>query len=1402
MKYPEYRLSMEAALPSSVQRWLGQQLELRGIDSLIYTRYIISLLQQESENLDGYDSELDMFFTTKHEIKRWKEKKVEKKKTVISEEEKKKKAAIECLTAVSDEKCGIEKLVEELCIRLKDTESQVSVSPFVNIQSSSSSYESSEDSGPEFQNPAQRYFAAFPDLHGNKSSTSFSPSISTKSCVWRKNPFVKPCSGEKESENATALPDENPPLQKTTRSQKQPTTRANIKKKDGLYEKQRPSKSYQTKPSKNKREKDRLKRRPRKDERLQSWPPDTKTSEFDLPDSGTADFDPVFAPDNFENYLYQKETPKRENEELCTKVESILKGMLLPAPCKAYKELEDVDEGEPKEQLERTNKILSPNSQPSISREDSVSPEHQEQDIWYTQPIDIIFQSQEESSIPTKPRLYKRTSHPDSLTESGKDDSASTSSSPFCSRKRNDSTASDVDDDDIWAGSVLIPAWLTDELSIDHDEILPGTVAFSSSLKSSSPDEDLLSVSNKSIKSVEKRITDEKEIASDIWAVSVSGSYQTDSASEGKVWSINDDFEEYFTPTPTPTQDLLLLSQQKSNEKSQNLYWFTPTAPVSLIDMDYLSNLMSLNMDSQCSTNSLVDRTPCLSSLWQSRVLFDISLYNTEHFDPELDCLETSKSIWQFDTEYLGDKLAKLWNVNMQKRHKGPVWGPDIDKDGHIWLGESTYVTKDGHVNNCTIDEVMQQKCIQDFENTLIPEIFIEIFNEDNLDDDVFEDSETRNLKPNFDRSFSMNNVPSLWSSNTEKGSNPELSKSFELVPSETSAFDDVPRKLYHVSSEPNLAKHRREKDSVQSSPQEHLYFSPKTHFRPITPAYAPELCAKSKQQICNDLFGGITSSKTPYQQYVPYPTSDEESFVPKFKVKNYDKYIQTGDGEEVRDTTTSPAENQILEEELSTPENITIGMIEDIVNDTDAMDDYLIRIYEDLDAANNDSAYETDYGISTTEAEQEKGNNKCCSHTHATSNSQPEKYLGNENEKANLGNGDEKFKYGITSLNANYPHFQDWPEIFYTYQNLMNSDDLSNDQAEKQLAKSWHESSFYDQEVWPRIVEYDDVSYVLDREDSRGLDSHDIWTYDPDGQDIYLMDKYKNIWSTGQESSEADFKDGDMFEQEFLSVDRLFSEDQISAEKRDEELNLNEHLFEINDSQNRQFIDGRVNPVLERNVEAEQGLPQESFFSVKLVNKDKVRKQSVKDNGKMNEAKNGNSYGTYDLIPMPDEALFSAELEKEWTSPEMQQLLSQHKHSRFQRKPCSFFLEGNCRRADCKFAHDISNITCRFWEEGGCFKGPLCPFLHGYRSEPVQSEEASSKPPTVVAAGSKDKFELQSDEFPELNSVKACVNTKRAKSGRSQNSNSCTSKKDKSKRGSNSRRSSNKENLPDTKKD
>lgn len=39
-------------------------------------------------------------------------------------------------------------------------------------------------------------------------------------------------------------------------------------------------------------------------------------------------------------------------------------------------------------------------------------------------------------------------------------------------------------------------------------------------------------------------------------------------------------------------------------------------------------------------------------------------------------------------------------------------------------------------------------------------------------------------------------------------------------------------------------------------------------------------------------------------------------------------------------------------------------------------------------------------------------------------------------------------------------------------------------------------------------------------------------------------------------------------------------------------------------------------------------------------------------------------------------------------------------------RRPCSFFVEGECRRPDCKFSHDLGSITCRFWIESSCFKG------------------------------------------------------------------------------------------------
>ena len=46
MKYPQV-----VSMPAAVQDWLDEQLEARGIDAVVYTHYILSLLQRDSLDL-------------------------------------------------------------------------------------------------------------------------------------------------------------------------------------------------------------------------------------------------------------------------------------------------------------------------------------------------------------------------------------------------------------------------------------------------------------------------------------------------------------------------------------------------------------------------------------------------------------------------------------------------------------------------------------------------------------------------------------------------------------------------------------------------------------------------------------------------------------------------------------------------------------------------------------------------------------------------------------------------------------------------------------------------------------------------------------------------------------------------------------------------------------------------------------------------------------------------------------------------------------------------------------------------------------------------------------------------------------------------------------------------------
>lgn len=56
MKYPQL-----VSMPSAVSDWLEEQLEARGIDSVVYTRYVLSLLHRDPT--DVIYPEQDLHFT-------------------------------------------------------------------------------------------------------------------------------------------------------------------------------------------------------------------------------------------------------------------------------------------------------------------------------------------------------------------------------------------------------------------------------------------------------------------------------------------------------------------------------------------------------------------------------------------------------------------------------------------------------------------------------------------------------------------------------------------------------------------------------------------------------------------------------------------------------------------------------------------------------------------------------------------------------------------------------------------------------------------------------------------------------------------------------------------------------------------------------------------------------------------------------------------------------------------------------------------------------------------------------------------------------------------------------------------------------------------------------------------
>lgn len=162
-----------------VQTWLGQELEKCGIDAVIYTRYILSLLLQDTFEVEPQEQEGNICVPWDKGPGRRLGKNKKKWTSGLSLEEMKKQAAVQCLRSASEETSGIEMLVEELCCKLKDLQDQQKDGQSFGKLTPKKGSPSLDDGPTSNKDEAEMYYEAFPAL-----SEKTAPFPATSTSVW------------------------------------------------------------------------------------------------------------------------------------------------------------------------------------------------------------------------------------------------------------------------------------------------------------------------------------------------------------------------------------------------------------------------------------------------------------------------------------------------------------------------------------------------------------------------------------------------------------------------------------------------------------------------------------------------------------------------------------------------------------------------------------------------------------------------------------------------------------------------------------------------------------------------------------------------------------------------------------------------------------------------------------------------------------------------------------------------------------------------------------------------------------------------------------------------------------------------------------------------------------------
>ncbi|KAK3095397.1 hypothetical protein FSP39_014175 [Pinctada imbricata] len=1282
MKFPEQRFSMEAALPSSVQNWFGHELEIRGIDSSIYSRHVIHLLLQEDLDDAEFPDYVDLLFAARNEGKgKLKVKKFEKKQSPHNQEERKRNAAIKCLQAVSDEVNGLDSLVDELCERLRKLNSSSEIEAKEPEKESLSSSTDSDASSSELDDPAERYYAAFPALQGY--NTEMSPVEAESLFVWKNNPITK-TSGQIQTDEVFVTSSNNDQGQgqkkgrKSQRNHRESQSYSNQDKYIGASShKLKIRKGMKTHSTSDKSEYSKICR-------FLSWP------------QGKVEG------------AHLQNTENIQDRELCSKVENLLKEMLLN-----------------KEESDQS----CPIDKHALGNEGSVSPELQENDLWYTQPIEVLFSSEE----PRHQRLYKRNSFPTL---------ASISSTP--------SEGEWVDKQQVLLEDNLKN--LKENLSANEDEI-PNKEKY----PDNSPKECL------TYASFSKDLSGRKTTS----PIPIPRTLLQDNSHDNDSSNSSQQEESNFTTSPY-SNILSILSKEECTSESQislgkassrtnkELDEESCISSNSLLDRDYLYNL-PFHFEAIEGSNStchdpgafgLIGLCESDESTWPSKVLFaDFVLpYDLIWKDVEVgyssDFYERLKS----------GNLSQVWDVNYQKI-KGSysimntIWTPEY-KELKCFYPE---VYPDHFLPNAHLypEELLQYEAdiptgVVETENTLIPQITFDLASDagseydnfiyDGLDEEDLEDSS------NFEHNISYGDFQMLWS--MAEHHNPtqmKMSRSFELVPSEGSAFvDAIPTKLLHVHSEPNLHAYscqerselespRKTKSDSQTPCEEHLYFSPKTHFRPIqTPVNQDTMT----DFHLRDLFGGYSSSKTPYQKYVDNSTAVDEEFIPMFKIrKDSDKYIQTGTSleDKVANSVDIGQENSSESTIIKTETEEPIFVEEfDIVGYVDSLTASAVTTPQnilDLQCNNCDSGYEdTDVEVTAEKSEHVKTCRK------VIDGSEPYASFVNLDMWKEEPNGAKGGSDIERKVPCSCPNQYEIAENNYS-----------------ECGESYSDVFLYESEPTAH-------HWMISQ----------AWGLDPGSIGEEEVSSKQNIWSTSEEdmpfSNIFSHLDPDCEETTCIKIPE--SGNYNTTEMSSVQGSYGQSFSELSSY----FMHGSVSEdnLADVNKENQKGVTMDKenlpprkdsgdIVKVKLV----IRKGRPRTN--LSEENEQSQL----FMPMPIAAVYSCELEEAWMNqhfnPEnFYSSYPEHLCKGSKRKPCSFFMEGTCRRSDCKYAHDLSDITCRFWLNGDCFKGELCPFLHGF---PTRSSS-----PVSPLDKNEGNFEFQPDDFPLLDEPTCISDAKKSK--------------------------------------